>query len=241
VRRAESSAKGGAGIDGVVGRGRSGRTTGGGKRSAVCGRSIALASTAGLVLAGGAGGTCTTEGGVAGVGSAVRACSTERSVTVSPSPSSSRRKGECFVSTAFTLIGGGSIDAVLVVFRADSVSVSPVERGGVIGDTLRRSGGGNGGATGRSGLFDERGGGSVGGTDFRVSEDAADCCPGIGAADAGEVTRPCGETGPRVSILPEDGRFLEGATGIAGGACRGATGIAGGVCIGWPPAGATAA
>lgn len=225
-------------------RGRSVRTTGGGSKSEVCGRSGVAASTGGATGEGTEGTSCATGGaadGVTGGATSVgdcgsvpvsRACGTGGARADAGSASSSWRNGECLVSTDFTLMGGGSMDAAPTPppRRVDSASGSPAASGGVIGDAGRRSGGGRGGATGRSVRFVVIGGGKVGGTDFRVSVDEDDCCPGVGAAEGGDVTRPGTAEAPRDSARGDDGALLAGATGIAGGTWRGATGMAGGVC-----------
>lgn len=242
--RFASSSIGGAGMAGPTVRGRSVRTTGGGSKSEGCGRSGVAASTGGATGAGAEGTSCATggtaggaTGGATGAGAfgsvaVSRACGTGGASADAGSASSSWRNGECLVSTGFPLMGGGSMDAGPAPRRVDSASGSPAASGGVIGEAERRSGGGSGGATGRSVRFVVIGGGKVGGTDFRVSIDEDDCCPGVGAAEGGNVTRPGPAVAPRDSARSDEGALLAGATGIAGGTWRGATGMAGGVCGG---------
>lgn len=163
--------RGAAGIAGACALGRSTGATGGGSKSAAAGRSGAASSERGAAGTGAPGncGAAGTGGGATMAGASVTAAASTCSPTaVRISFSSSWRKGEIFVSVDLDLSGGGSSEPAPTGRRVDSCSTSAPPSGGVIGDEVRRNGGGRGGAMGRSFPLLVIGGGSVG-TDFRVS------------------------------------------------------------------------
>ena len=202
-----SGLNGCTGIPGPDCFGRSGRTTGGGKRSAAELRSAAIgcagttaaagASTrpgiAGTAGAAGGGTTTCAAGGISGSRGASAATGSGAGLA---SFSSSCRKGECRASVGGrSLIGGGSIGLAEALLRLLSPSGSLPPRGGVTGLTVRRRAGGRGGAIGRSFPLLGIGGGSVG-TDFLVSDFNTGCGLWTGGGTAGEVTRTGADSGP---------------------------------------------